>query len=146
LLSALSGWPLTVVPVAAGIVVARRASLVRRLAEATASLRDEQRVRAQRLLGEERNRVARELHDVVAHHVSVMVIQTGGARLTAAGDPARAESALRVVERLGPSRSGCRPHPSQWRARRGNDPRSSRPGTGGRRSGRLSCRAGSADQ
>jgi signal transduction histidine kinase len=100
-LSALSGWPLTVVPVAAGIVVARRASLVRRLAEATASLRDEQRVRAERLLGEERNRVARELHDVVAHHVSVMVIQAGGARLVAATDPVAAEEALQVVERSG---------------------------------------------
>ena len=101
LLSALSGWPLTVVPVAAGIVVARRAALVRRLAEATASLRDEQRVRAERLLGEERNRVARELHDVVAHHVSVMVIQAGGARLVAATDPAAADEALQVVERSG---------------------------------------------
>ncbi len=101
LLSALSGWPLTVVPVAAGIVVARRASLVRRLAEATASLRDEQQVRAQRLLGEERNRVARELHDVVAHHVSVMVIQAGGARVVAATDPAAADDALQVVERSG---------------------------------------------
>src|SRR6185437_15744156 len=101
LLSALSGWPLTVVPVAAGIVVARRASLVRRLAEATDSLRDEQRVRAERLLGEERNRMARELHDVVAHHVSVMVIQAGAARLVAATDPASAEEALEVVERSG---------------------------------------------
>ena len=84
LLGALSGWPLTVVPVAAGIVVARRAVLVRQLAEATASLRDEQQVRAERILGEERNRVARELHDVVAHHVSVMVIQAGAARLVTA--------------------------------------------------------------
>ncbi|MBV9594008.1 MAG: sensor histidine kinase [Actinobacteria bacterium] len=101
LLSALSGWPLTVVPIAAGLVVARQTALVRRLAATTASLQAEQRVRAQRLLSEERNRVARELHDVVAHHVSVMVIQAGGARLVAETHTAAADAALRVVERSG---------------------------------------------
>ena len=101
LLSALSAWPLIVLPVLAGVVVARHATLVRHLAEATEKLRDEQRIRAQRLLGEERNRVARELHDVVAHHVSVMVIQAGGARLVVAADPVAADMALQVVERSG---------------------------------------------
>jgi signal transduction histidine kinase len=100
-ISALAGWPLMVVPAVAGIVVARHSSLVNRLAEATAHLRDEQRIRAARLIGEERNRVARELHDVVAHHVSVMVIQAGGARLVLAEDPVAADQALQVVERSG---------------------------------------------
>jgi signal transduction histidine kinase len=101
LLGALATWPIMVIPVAAGLIVARHASLARQLAEATASLRDEQQGRAARALGEERNRIARELHDVVAHHVSVMVIQAGASRLMAAADVATAGTALRVVEQSG---------------------------------------------
>jgi len=101
-LSAAAGsWLTMLLPIAAGLVVARHASLTRQLAEATASLRDEQQARAARMLGEERNRIARELHDVVAHHVSVMVIQAGAARLVAARDAAAAAAALRVVEQSG---------------------------------------------
>lgn len=49
----------------------------------------------------ERARLAREIHDVVAHSVSVMVIQAGGARTVMDGDPERAEHALLSVERAG---------------------------------------------
>lgn len=70
------------------------------------------RQRAERLDGEreqrvrtaaqsERVRVARELHDVIAHSVSVMVVQAGGARMVMDSEPERAEDSLRSVERAG---------------------------------------------
>lgn len=49
----------------------------------------------------ERTRIARDLHDVVAHHVSVMVVQAGGGRGALARDPASAERALRTIESTG---------------------------------------------
>ncbi|WP_147425107.1 sensor histidine kinase [Bailinhaonella thermotolerans] len=49
----------------------------------------------------ERRRIARELHDVVAHHITTMHALIGGARLTLARDPRLAESSLTDAERAG---------------------------------------------
>ena len=50
---------------------------------------------------EERARIARELHDVVAHHVSVMVMQAGAERLALEGDRPRSAEALSSIESTG---------------------------------------------
>jgi signal transduction histidine kinase len=50
---------------------------------------------------EERSRIARELHDVVAHHVSVMTVQAGAARRILDKDPDRAREAMVTIEDVG---------------------------------------------
>ena len=52
-------------------------------------------------LAEERGRIARELHDVVAHHVSVMTVQAAAARRTLERDPDRSREAMAAVEEIG---------------------------------------------
>ncbi len=49
----------------------------------------------------ERNRVARELHDVLAHNLSVVVVQAGAARRIVARDPERAAEVAALIELTG---------------------------------------------
>jgi len=71
------------------------------LAERAAQLENEREQRARRAVADERNRIARELHDVVAHNVSVMVVQAAGARRTLDRDPERAKTVLAGIEETG---------------------------------------------
>jgi signal transduction histidine kinase len=80
-------------------------AMMRRLREYRAVLEernrqlDQQReVNARRAVLEERVRIARELHDVVAHHVSVMGVQAGVARRLFDRDPPEAVAAIGAVE------------------------------------------------
>jgi signal transduction histidine kinase len=50
---------------------------------------------------EERSRIARELHDVVAHHVSVMTVQAGAARRIIDRDAGSAREAMSTIEEVG---------------------------------------------
>ena len=64
-------------------------------------LEQEREEAARAAVAEERRRIARDLHDVVAHSVSVMTVQAGAARLLLAEEPPRAREPLLTVEATG---------------------------------------------
>ncbi len=68
------------------------------LAERNAELRRERDQNARRAVVEERVRIARELHDVVAHHVSLMGVHAGAARRVFDSNPEQARASLSVIE------------------------------------------------
>lgn len=81
---------------------ARVRGLYTRAVEERASLLERERTeRARTAVLEERERIARELHDAVAHHVSVMVIQAGGGLRALEGRPADARKALESINGSG---------------------------------------------
>src|SRR5580704_2858145 len=84
----------TTLAVAAGV-------LVRHERELTAQLRDAQAGLAERARAEERNRIARELHDVIAHTLTVSLLHVTSARLAVEHDLDDAARSLAEAERLG---------------------------------------------
>lgn len=62
------------------------------------ALATQQQANARRAVIDERLRISRELHDVVAHHISSIGIQAGGARRVMESDPEAAKNALGVIE------------------------------------------------
>jgi signal transduction histidine kinase len=71
------------------------------LEDKAARLEAERHAQAKIAAAAERARIARELHDVVAHHVSVMVVQADGAGYALRTDPDRAEAALHAIAGTG---------------------------------------------
>ncbi|WP_163572891.1 histidine kinase [Fodinicola feengrottensis] len=84
----------------AGVLIRRHRLQVERDQHERAEARDREAVAQERL------RVARDLHDVVAHHVSAVAVQAGAARM--APDPdGRAEALAHIADSVGGSRKRC---------------------------------------
>jgi signal transduction histidine kinase len=83
----------SILSAAFGLLVRQQAQLVTRLREAQAGL-------AQQAREQERNRIGRELHDVIAHTLTVSLLHVTSARLAIEHDPADAARALAEAERL----------------------------------------------
>ena len=81
--------------------VRNRGAYVDLLMERAERLEAEQQARARQAVADERSRIARELHDVVAHQVSMMTVQAGAAKTIARADPDAAIEAMGDVERAG---------------------------------------------
>src|SRR5213076_2725848 len=71
------------------------------LEDRAARLEAERDAQAQVAAAAERARIARELHDVVAHNVSVIVVQADGASYALGSDPDRARQALAAISATG---------------------------------------------
>ena len=76
-----------------GVLLRRSTRLAEELREADADL-------AEAAAREERHRIARDVHDLVAHSLTVVVLHVGGARRVLRSDPDAAEAALTEAERV----------------------------------------------
>ncbi|WP_030609870.1 sensor histidine kinase [Streptomyces sclerotialus] len=85
-------------PIALGLLVRTRRELAARVADLTRSLEREDRLIADRVLATERARLAREMHDVVAHQVSLISLQAGA--LQVASEDSAARDGARTIRQL----------------------------------------------
>ena len=116
-------------------------------AERLRLLESEQEQRARAATVDERNRIARELHDIVAHSLSVIVVQAEGGRAVAARHPERAGEVLGTIAETGREaldRDAAHPRGAAGRSRAGRRVRTAararrhrRPGSADERPGRA---------
>lgn len=88
-------------PWLAGRLVRRRTDQAVELALHAQELERSQAERERAAVAQERARIARELHDIVAHSVSVMTVQAGGIEQVVDRDPAKAKEAAQSVRQTG---------------------------------------------
>jgi signal transduction histidine kinase len=92
---------LVTVPYAIGIAVGNRRQLLEALRDRAERAEAEVDARTRVATLEERARISRELHDVLAHGLTVMIAQSEGAASVAQNDPDRAAEAMRTVASTG---------------------------------------------
>jgi signal transduction histidine kinase len=85
----------------AGRAVQARQQRADELFDRTVRLEVEREDKAREAAANERARIARELHDVISHSVSVMVVQAGAAEQVFDSDPDQARSSLRSIQETG---------------------------------------------
>jgi signal transduction histidine kinase len=85
------------VPVLLGLWIGNRRALVEHLRDRTERLERERHLEAAQATAQERARIAREMHDVVAHRVGLMVLHAGALEVSLA-DPGAAEQAALVSQ------------------------------------------------
>lgn len=86
---------------ALGVILSARRTYIQELEDKTKALEEARRELARRAVADERARIARELHDVIAHAMSVITVRAGvGAHLVDTR-PTEAAEALQVIERTG---------------------------------------------
>jgi signal transduction histidine kinase len=85
----------------AGRALRSRRLLIEELARTTEALRLSREAHVRDAVAAERARIARELHDVIAHSVGVMVVQAGAAERMIPLDPDRATAATQSVQQCG---------------------------------------------
>ena len=90
-----------IVPWLAGRTIRNHTRLARELAEKAERAQHAREEDERRAIALERSRIARELHDVLAHNLSVMVVQAAGARQVLEKSPERAVEAAALIERTG---------------------------------------------
>lgn len=93
----------TLTPLLLGREVHQRRRRVEQLRERVERAERDREERARRAVTEERARIARELHDVVAHQMTVMTLQAEGARRIADGSDPRVVEALETISDAGHS-------------------------------------------
>ena len=85
----------------AGLLVGGRSRRVRELSTRNTALTREREEAAAQGAAEERARIARELHDVVSHRVSMMVVQAQAADTMIDATPDKAHDAVRAIDQAG---------------------------------------------
>lgn len=90
----LSAWLL-------GILAHRRRTAIEDVHERNRLLEKERESESRLAADAERMRIAREMHDIIAHSLSVVIAQADGGRYAAANDPDAAEAALTTIARTG---------------------------------------------
>ncbi|TDT95914.1 signal transduction histidine kinase [Streptomyces sp. 846.5] len=98
-LAAMYSLMTAIAPVVLGLLVLTRRELAVRLDELTRGQEREQRLLAHSVLSTERARLAREMHDVVSHQVSLISIQAGALQVRA-DDPAATAEGARAIRQL----------------------------------------------
>ena len=87
----------TALAIGFGVVLREYRSVIAELADRNAELEQLRRAETHRAVVDERTRIARELHDVVAHHVSAMAVRANAARYVGRERPEEAIAALVYV-------------------------------------------------